>query len=132
MDDVENFLSNENDRVVLVKNYNYVRGIEFSDVILLLDANEYHLKQFIPEAMARCQSNLSIVVKPAENGIVSTETVMDLIEYWMKVNLEEEKKFINILELHFCDCTSAFRCSRKVDHENLHCENTREGYGTTR
>ena len=132
MDDVENFLSNENDRVVLVKNYNYVRGIEFSDVILLLDANEYHLKQFIPEAMARCQSNLSIVVKPAENGIVSTEAVMDLIEYWMKVNLEEEKKFINILELHFCECTSAFRCSRKVDHENLHCEKTREGYGTTR
>ena len=131
VDDVENFLSNENDRVVLVKNYNYVRGIEFSDVILLLDANEYHLKQFIPEAMARCQSNLSIVVKPAENGIVSTETVMDLIEYWMKVNLEEEKKFINILELHFCECTSAFRCSRKVDHENLHCKKTREGYGTT-
>ena len=131
VDDIENFLSNDNDRVVLVKNYNCVRGIEFSDVILLLDAYEYHLKQFIPEAMARCQSNLSIVIKPTENGIVSKEAVRDLIEYWMKVNLEEEKKFINILEFHFCECISAIRCSRKVGRENLFCKKTREGCATT-
>ena len=131
VDDVENFLSNDNDKVVLVKNYNCVRGIEFSDVILLLDEHEYHLKQFIPEAMARCQSNLSIVINPAENGILSKEAVKELIEYWKKVNSEEEKKFINILELHFCECTSAIRCSRKVGQENLFCKKTREGCATT-
>ena len=79
--DVEHFLSNSNKRMVLVKNYNCVRGIEFSDVILLLDANEYHLKQFIPEAMARCQSSLSIVIKPAEKGRNRGDGVMDLVKH---------------------------------------------------
>ena len=127
VDNVEEFSSKINERVVLVKNYNCVRGIEFSDVIVLLDANEYHLKQFIPEAMARCQSNLSIVIKPAENGKGREDAVMDLIEYWKRVNLEEEEeKLIRILHLHFCECTSTVMCSRKAGDENLYCRKARE------
>ena len=131
VDDVENVLSNDNDRKVLLKNYDCIRGIDFSDVLLLLDANEYHLKQFIPEAMARRQSNLSIVIKPAENLKVRKEAVKDLIEYWMKVNLEEEEKFINILELQICKCSSAIKCSRKVGNENQYCRKAKEGHATT-
>ena len=55
--------------------------MEFSDVVLLLDANEYHLKQFIPEAMARCQSHLSIVIKPNKNEERRDDAVLELVEY---------------------------------------------------
>ena len=115
LDDVKDFFSNKNERLVLVKNYKYVRGIEFSDVILLLDANEYHLKQFIPEAMARCQSNLSIVIKPAENVTGKKDTVINLMEHWVNVNLEEDKeKLIKTFPLHFCKCSSAIMCNKEA------------------
>ena len=115
LDDVEDFFSNKNEKLVLVKNYKYVRGIEFSDVILLLDANEYHLKQFIPEAMARCQSNLSIVIKPAENVTGKEDTVMNLMEHWVNVNREQEKeKLIKTLLLNFCKCSSAIMCKKEA------------------
>ena len=127
MDDVDDFLSNNNKGVVLVKNYNCVRGIEFSNVILILDANEYHLKQFIPEAMARCQCNLSIIIKPAENGQYREDSVTDLMEYWENVNQEEdEKKFIRILKLQFCKCTSTIMCSLKADDKNQYCQKVTE------
>ena len=115
LDDVEDFFSNKNEKLVLVKNYKYVRGIEFSDVILLLDANEYHLKQFIPEAMARCQSNLSIVIKPAENVTGKEDTVMNLMEHWVNLNREQEKeKLIKTLLLNFCKCSSAIMCKKEA------------------
>ena len=127
VDDVDDFLSNNNKGVVLVKNYNCVRGIEFSNVILILDANEYHLKQFIPEAMARCQCNLSIIIKPAENGQYRKDSVTDLMEYWENVNEEEdEKKFIRILKLQFCKCTSTFVCNSKASFKNQYCQKVRE------
>ena len=130
VDDVHGFLSNNNKGVVLVKNYNCVRGIEFSDVILILDANEYHLKQFIPEAMARCQCNLSIIIKPAENGKDREDAVMDLMKYWEKVNQEEdEKKIFTVLKLQFCECTSTARCSLKAGYKNQYCQKVREENG---
>ena len=130
VDDVDGFLSNNNKGVVLVKNYNCVRGIEFSDVILILDANEYHLKQFIPEAMARCQCNLSIIIKPAENGKDREDAVMDLMKYWEKVNQEEdEKKIFTVLKLQFCKCISTTRCSLKTGYKNQYCQKVREENG---
>lgn len=101
--------------MVLVTNYNCVRGTDFSNVILLLDANEYHVKQFIPEAIARCQSNLSIVVKPAEKRIIRGDDVMELIKYWENVNSEQEqgKFIIEIMKLEFCNCTSVVMCAKK-------------------
>ena len=130
MDDVDGFLSNNNKGVVLVKNYNCVRGIEFSDVILILDANEYHLKQFIPEAMARCQCNLSIIIKPAENGKDREDAVMDLMKYWEEVNQkEDEKKFFRIIKLQFCTCISTTVCSLKAGCKNQYCQKVREENG---
>ena len=101
--------------MVLVTNYNCVRGTDFSNVILLLDANEYHVKQFIPEAIARCQSNLSIVVKPAEKRIIRGDDVMELMKYWENVNSEQEqgKFIIEIMKLEFCNCTSVVMCAKK-------------------
>ena len=40
---------------------------------------------------------------------------MDLMEYWENVNQEEdEKKFIRIIKLQFCKCTSTNVCSSKA------------------
>ena len=124
--DVEEFLSKNSKRVVLITNYNCVRGIEFSDVILLLDANEYHLKQFIPEAMTRCQSNLPIVIIPAENVINQGDVVIDIVEHWKNINLAEEGKVIQIFKLDFCKSISGRICRGKVGHENLYCRKAKE------
>ena len=110
-----------------MRNYNCVRGIEFSDIILVLDANEYHLKQFIPEAIARCQCNVSIIIKPAENGQDREDSVMDLMQYWENVNREEdEKKLIRILKLQFCNSTSTTMCSSKAGYKNQYCQKVKE------
>ena len=118
-DNVGNFLSNSGEQLVLIKNYNGVRGMEFSNVILLLDANEYHLKQFIPEAMARCQNKLSIIIQPSDNLNKMSDTVNDLLKYWEKVNadVEKEKPIIKFVELKFCTCLFSLKCRLKADSD---------------
>ena len=118
-DDVEMFLNNHDQNLVLLKNYSSVKGLEFSHVLLVLDANEYHLKQFIPEAMARCQNNLSILINPSQVDDHDEGTVTELLKYWERINLEEENKIRNILQLQVC---SKIRCSKRSDQIKEYCE----------
>ena len=97
---VGEFLRNSGN-MVLVSNYNCVTGLEFSEVLLILDADEYHLKQFIPEAMARCMNNLTILVRPKHKGNFNSDTVIDLANHWQVFN-ETRKPVIEILSLKFC------------------------------
>ena len=102
--DVGKFLRNPSN-AVFVNNYNTVKGLEFSDVLLILDANEYHLKQFIPEAMARCMSNLTILIKPKPKDQLKSDTVADLVHHWEKSNstiLKTGESFLKILKIDFC------------------------------
>ena len=121
--DTRYFLSTTNEKLLLVKNYNCVKGLEFSDVIILLDANEYHLKQFIPEAMARCQSNLSILITASKDEVLENDTVVSLLEYWEMVNLElgEENPIAKTLQLQFCSCISNVLCEIKAERGNGYC-----------
>ena len=118
-DNIRYFLSNSGEQQVLIKNYNEVRGMEFSDVVLLLDVNEYHLKQFIPEAMARCQNRLSIIIQQSENLSKRSDTVNDLLKYWEKVNaeVEKEKPIIKFVELKFCTCLFSLTCRTKANSD---------------
>ena len=118
-DDVESFLENHNDNLILVKNYNFVKGMEFSNVLLVLDANEYYLKQYIPEAMTRSQSNLAILIKPLEEEKYKEDTVTELVNCWNQINSEEENPILRRLKLRFCQKT---RCSIKADHEEECCQ----------
>ena len=43
--DVEKYLANTNDNMVLVSSYATVKGLEFSEVLLILEKDEYHQKQ---------------------------------------------------------------------------------------
>ena len=116
---VGEFLSCNNENLVLIVNYRYVRGLEFSNVMIFLDANEYHLKQFIPEAMVRCQRNLAIVTKLPESEIDEYDSAINLLGYWEEVNLE--KRIMKTLHLQFCNCTSWQRCNSKVYRGNGYC-----------
>ena len=121
-DDLDMFLKKHDDNLVLVKNYNSVKGLEFPHVFMILDANEYHLKQYIPETMARSQNSLSILIKSLDSKNYIKDTVADLIKHWEKVNEEEENPILSLSCIKFC---SKARCSKNNDVTMSHClENT--------
>ena len=126
--DVKEFLDACYDNIVLVKNYTFLKGLEFPNVILILDSNEYYLKQFIPEAMTRCQSCLSIVIKnihgSTSENIHAKDTVANLVKFWYAVNAEERKSIINTIQMNFC---SKALCSTKTEHEKDCCTKTVAG-----
>ena len=107
--EVEEFLMNPNSNLVLVTNYNHVNGLEFADVLLLLDANEYHLKQFIPGAIARSTENLSLIIRPSQKKNAKNETISDLVDHWVKKNhlkhVNMKTPILKISELQFCSDT---------------------------
>ena len=126
----EEFLT-EKTKMVLVKNLSFLRGLEFSDVLLILDSNEHHMRQFIPEAIARCTSNLSILIKPIftyETGIFKdlvgesneTNTVKGLVGEWKANN--QDDAVISILEIGFC---SKFFCKKRRHHRKIYCKDNR-------
>ena len=123
--DAGKFIKNSGN-TVLVSNYNYVKGLEFSEVLLILDADEYHLKQFIPEAMARCMNNLAILVRPKSKGNSKSDTVSDLVDHW-EVSSEAEKPVLKILSLKVCSSYSF----KKHDHcKETHCKTDKGKYTT--
>ena len=89
--------------LVLVADYRCVKGLEFSNVLLLLNEHEYYLKHFIPEAMTRCMSNLSILIVPRNKEICQSETVSALVDKWEEVNnMSNKNPILEIVELKFC------------------------------
>ena len=121
---VGNFIKNPGN-ALLVTNYNYVRGLEFSEVLLILDAHEHHLIHFIPEAMARCMSNLAILVRSRRKGNPKSDTVKDLVDYWEVSNEIRHFLLLEILSLKVCS-SHAFK-----NHENYketHCQTEKSKY----
>ena len=119
----EQFLRDKRKNLVLVKNLEFLRGLEFSDVLLILDSNEYHLRQFVPEAIARCRSNLTILIIPSLN--CQPDTIADLVDEWEKNN--EDDPLVSILTIGFCHNDS---CKNKRNHRKPYCVNkTDASYG---
>ena len=110
----------------LVSNYNYVRGLEFSEVLLVLDADEYHLKQFIPEAMARCMNNLTILVRSKRKRNPESDTVLDLVNYWQESN-EMRKPIMEILSLKFC---SGYTFKKHENCKETYCKSDKSKYSS--
>ena len=120
---VGEFLRNSGN-MVLVSNYNCVTGLEFSEVLLILDADEYHLKQFIPEAMARCMNNLTILVRPKHKGNPEFNTVANLEDHW-QVSKEKEKPVMEILSLKVC---SSHTFKKHENYMETHCKTKESKY----
>ena len=93
----------QNGGLVLVTEYRCVKGLEFSDVLLLLSKNEYYLKQFIPEAITRCMSHLSVLIVPCGKEFNQSETVSVLVNELEKANtMSKNNPIIEKVELKFC------------------------------
>ena len=120
---VGEFLESSNN-MVLVNNYNCVKGLEFSEVLLVLDAGEYHLKQFIPEAMARCMSNLAILVRPKPKGNIKSDTVKDLVDHWEQSN-ETGTPVLEILSLKVC---SVYTFKKHENSKKTYCQTEKGKY----
>ena len=105
-DDVEKYLTNTNDNMVLVSSYNTVKGLEFSEVLLILEKGKCYLKQYIPEAIARCRSDLSVLVRSPRKKKNQSNTVEHLVDYWKNINdikMEKEKKpMLKLQTIGFC------------------------------
>ena len=112
--------------IVLVNNYNCVKGLEFSEVLLILDADEYHLKQFIPEAMARCLNNLAIFVRPKTKENLKSDTVKDLVDHW-EVSNEMEKPVLEIISLEVC---SGYAFKKHENYKENHCKTEKSKYSS--
>ena len=119
---VGEFLRNS-DNMVLVSNYNCVTGLEFSEVLLILDEDEYHLKQFIPEAMARCMDDLTILVRPKQKGNFKSDTVIDLANHWQLFN--ETGPVIEILSLKFC---YSYTLKKHENYMETYCKTEKSKY----
>ena len=118
-DNVEKFFKNSTDSSILVANYNFVKGLEFSNVLLILDSDEYHLRQFVPEAMVRCQRSLSVLIISSRYRNDQKETVSNLVKYWVDVNVEEEETIIDNIQMQFC---SKSWCNKKRYHALEYCQ----------
>ena len=112
--------------VVLVSNYNCVTGLEFSEVLLILDADEYHLKQFIPEAIARCMNNLTILVRSKHKRNPKPDTVLDLVDYWQG-SKEMGKAVMEILSLKVC---SDHTFKKHENCKKTYCKSNKSKYSS--
>ena len=100
---------------VLVTDFRSVKGLEFCNVLLLLNENEYHCKHFLPDAITRCMSKLSILLVPCYKEFDQSGTVLRIADEWEKINSCSSKNpLLNIVMLEFCS--------------DLYCENDKEVY----
>ena len=100
---------------VLVTDFRSVKGLEFCNVLLLLNENEYHCKHFLPEAITRCMSKLSILVVPCHKEFDQSGTVLRIADEWEKINSCSSKNpLLNIVMLEFCS--------------DRYCQNDKEVY----
>ena len=114
--DVEEFLASRSDKnVVLVNSYDVAKGLEFSEILLILEKDEYYLKQYIPEAITRCTSNLSVLIRPSwkKENRNQSNTVKNLVDYWKEKNLDKKKCILKLLKLGFCSNKSCVKFNEK-------------------
>ena len=98
---------------------NFVRGLEFSKVLLILDSNEHHLRHLIPEAITRCMEDLTILIKPPVHRNHKSDTVADLVIEWEK-NLDNG--ILRILNIGLCSepsCTGREVQSKSYCKDNI-------------
>ena len=128
-DDVETFLTNTIHNMVLVSSYNTVKGLEFSEVLLILEKDEYYLKQYIPEAIARCRSNLSILIRPPWKKNSPSNAVKELVDDWKEIDnakiMKKENPILELLTLGFCSDSNCKKINKNVT-KWTYCPNSTE------
>ena len=116
-ENTEEFLKDTRKKLVLVKNLKFLRGLEFSKVLLILDSNEHHLRHLIPEAITRCMEDLTILIRPPVHRDHRSNTVEDLAVEWEK---NMDNGLLRILKIKFCSEPS---CKSRKVHSSFYCNN---------
>ena len=90
--------------------------MEFENVIVMVDPEEYFLKHYLPEAMARCTNNLSLIMLQEENVRKKEETVKDAVR-----SLQQQEPCVFeewITEIcNKCKKRSRYYCSKSHGHK---------------
>ena len=108
LDNVEKFMSSK-DHPTLITNFQYVRGMEFENLIIVVDPDEYYLKQYFPEAITRCTTNLCLMLLEDKKKKRKKETVKGIVERLEKCDPKVVEKLI-IEKCKECDEDSNFYC----------------------
>ena len=110
------FLKDESTNLVLVKKMEFLRGLEFSKVLLILESNQHLLRHLIPEAITRCMKDLIILIRPPVYGNHPSVTVEDLVDEWEK-NLDN-----GILRIHDIGFCSKPSCNSRNVQQQAYCK----------
>ena len=108
LDNVEAFMSSK-DHPTLITNFQYIRGMEFENVVVVVDPDEYYLKQYFPEAITRCTSNLCLMLLEDKKKKRKEETVKGIVERLEQCDPIVVEKLI-IEKCKKCDKYSNFYC----------------------
>ena len=83
---------------ILVCNFRFFRGLEHSNITIIIDRDMYNIQHYLVETMARCTTKLNIVVlqksESISNIVAQWEKELDgqpLIEHW-KVQFDRGRK----------------------------------------
>ena len=104
----EEYLESRETRLVFLSNFRNVNGMEFENVLILLNRSEYYLKHYLPQMISRCNCNLNFILLPQEKqpiqkssswakiretflsrskSVEEKHTVGHMIEEWIEENL---------------------------------------------
>ena len=112
---VQDFLSKKNN-CCLVTNFRHVRGMEFENVIVMVDPEEYFLKHYLPEAIARCTNNLSLIMLQDKNTRKKEETVKDAVGSLQQQEPSVFEEWITLI-CNKCQKGSKYYCSKSHGHK---------------
>ena len=79
LDNVKTFMCGK-DNLILITNFQYVRGMEFENVIVALDPGDFSLRHYIPEAITRCTTNLCLMLLDYSKKKKEMRTVVDIVK----------------------------------------------------
>ena len=84
-----------NRKHIMITDIRGYRGLESKNVIVMIDEDEYHGKQFVAESLSRCVSNELYFVNIAKKSVeesFNTQTLQQVIKHW------ESEQLINTLQ----------------------------------
>ena len=89
----EEYLENKETRMVFVTNFRSVNGMEFDNVLILLNRSEYYLEHFLPQMISRCNCNLNFILLPKENESVKRVSSLTKLSNFLLRSKSVEEKF---------------------------------------
>ena len=111
---VQHFISKKNSNT-LVASFRHVRGMEFENVILLVDPEEYFLKHYLSEAIARCTSNLSLIMLQSKIISKKEETAKEIVGLLQQQEPTVVEMWIT-KKCKKCRKRSRYYCGKKDGH----------------